>query len=218
MEGMESNTLTWVTDSSYDRKRAADLCGVRWIIFCSKTGLCLTGTFWERSPSASLYRAEMLGLCALHLFARALSEFYKIQESVATLCCDNKKALEQSTYTRCRIRPSAKCADIQRSLKATKHTFKGKFTYLHVYGHHMDKYLLWHQLSLIQQLNCVCDTLAKQAVTLAMIQGYHDRPTQLLPKENVGVVIWGNKITDDVSSPIRFRASKEVARRYLSNR
>jgi hypothetical protein len=59
---------------------------------------------------------------------------------------------------------------------ATKHTFKGKFTYLHVYGH-MDKYLLWHQLSLIQQLNCVCDTLAKQAVTLAMTQGYHDRPT-----------------------------------------
>ena len=82
----------------------------------------------------------------------------------------------------------------------------------------MDKYLLWHQLSLIQQLNCVCDTLAKQAVTLAMTQGYHDRPTQLLPKEDVAVVIWGNKITNDVSSPIRFHASKEVARRYLGNR
>ena len=168
VEGMESNSLTWVTDSLYDRKRAADLCGVRWIIFCSKTGLRLTGTFWERSPSASSYHAEMLGLCALHLFARALSEFYKIQEWEATLCCNNKRALKQSAYTRRRIRPSAKCADIQRSLKATKHTFKGKFTYLHVYGH-MDKYLLWHQLSIIQQLNCVCDTLAKQAVTLAMM-------------------------------------------------
>ena len=82
----------------------------------------------------------------------------------------------------------------------------------------MDKYLLWHQLSLIQQLNCVCDTMAKQAVTLAMMQGYHDRPTQLLPKEDVAVVIWGNKITDDISSPLRFHASKEVARRYLGNR
>ena len=60
-----------------------------------------------------------------------------------------------------------------KNLKAMKHTFKGKFTYLHVYGH-MDKYLLWHQLSLIQLLNCVCNTLAKQAVTLAMTQGYHD--------------------------------------------
>jgi hypothetical protein len=76
VEGMESNTLTWVTNGSYNRKRAADLCGVRWIIFCSKTGQKLTGTFWERSPSASSYRAEMLGLCALHLLARALTEFY----------------------------------------------------------------------------------------------------------------------------------------------
>ena len=65
-EGMKSNTLTWVTDGSYDRKQAADLCGVGWIIFCSKTGIRLTGTFWERSQSASSYRAEMLGLCSLH--------------------------------------------------------------------------------------------------------------------------------------------------------
>jgi hypothetical protein len=67
----------------------------------------------------------MLGLCALHLFARALSEIYKIHEWKATLCCDNKRALELSSYTRQKIRPSAKCADIQQSLKATKHTFKG---------------------------------------------------------------------------------------------
>jgi hypothetical protein len=83
----------------------------------------LIGTFWERSPSASSYRAEMFGLCGLHLLARALSEFYQIQEWEATLCRDNKQALEQSAYTRRRIRLSTKCADIQRSLKATKHTF-----------------------------------------------------------------------------------------------
>jgi hypothetical protein len=125
---MKSNTLIWVTDGSYDQKRAADSCGVDWIIFCNKTGLRLTGTIWERSPSASSYWAEMLSLCTLHLFARALSEFYKIQEWKATMGCDNKRALEQSSYTCCRIRPSAKCADIQQSLKATKHTFTGKLT------------------------------------------------------------------------------------------
>jgi hypothetical protein len=78
VEGKKSNTLVWVTDGLYDQKRAADLSGVGWIIFCSKTGLRLTGTFWKRSPAASLYQAEMLGLCALHLFARALLEFHKI--------------------------------------------------------------------------------------------------------------------------------------------
>jgi hypothetical protein len=109
VEGMKFNTLTWVADGSYDRKRAADLCGVGWVIFCSKTGTRLTGIFWERSPLASSYRAEMLGLCCLHLLARGLSEFHQIKGWEATLCCDDKRALKQSAYTRWRIRPSAKC-------------------------------------------------------------------------------------------------------------
>jgi hypothetical protein len=58
----------------------------------------LTGTFWERSPAGSSYWAEMLGLCALHFFARAFSEFHQIQEWRATLCCNNKRALKLSSY------------------------------------------------------------------------------------------------------------------------
>ncbi len=48
-EGMKNNTLLWVTDGSYDRKKAIDLSGVGWIIFGTKTGFRLTGTFWEKS-------------------------------------------------------------------------------------------------------------------------------------------------------------------------
>ncbi len=102
---MKLNTLKWVTDVLYDRKRAADLCGVGWVIFCSTTGLQLTGTFWERSPSASSYRAEMLGLCCLHLLARALLEFYQIQEWEATLCCDNKEDKAQCKVRRYTKKP-----------------------------------------------------------------------------------------------------------------
>jgi hypothetical protein len=82
----------------------------------------------------------------------------------------------------------------------------------------MDRYLLWHQLSLPQQLNCICNMLAKHAVTLAMMEGSHNRPTQPLPKEDVAVVIWGNKITNNVSHTIRFQASKEAARKYWGNK
>jgi hypothetical protein len=32
-DGMMAGTLIWATDGSYDRKRAADLSGVRWIVF-----------------------------------------------------------------------------------------------------------------------------------------------------------------------------------------
>jgi hypothetical protein len=55
-------------------------------------------------------------------------------------------------------------------------------------------------------------------VILATTQGYQDRPTQLLPKDDDAVVIWGSKITIDFSHPIRLHASKEVARQYLGNR
>jgi hypothetical protein len=64
-KGMKNNTLVWMTDGSYNRKQAADLSAVGWIIFCKRTGLRMTGTFWEKSPSASSFRAEMHGLCCL---------------------------------------------------------------------------------------------------------------------------------------------------------
>jgi hypothetical protein len=55
-------------------------------------------------------------------------------------------------------------------------------------------------------------------VTAAIHNGYHDGPTQLLPKEDVALVIRGNKITGDISPHLQFHASKEVARKYLASR
>jgi hypothetical protein len=52
-DGMSSNYLIWTTDGSHNRKKAADLCGVGWVIFCTKTGLRLMGNFWERLQAAS---------------------------------------------------------------------------------------------------------------------------------------------------------------------
>ncbi len=124
----------------------------------------------------------MLGLCALHLFAQAVAEFHKVEKWSSTICCNNKRALKLSSHHRRRIRPSAKCADIRRNLRTIKHSFISNFKYFHVYGH-MNKYLEWEQLSLIQQLNCVCDTLAKQAITTATLQGYHSRHSRNMGKQ-----------------------------------
>jgi hypothetical protein len=158
----------------------------------------------------------MLGLCALPLLAQAVAAYYKVKGWSAMLCCDNKQALELlSHHQRC-IRPSAKCADIHRSLKTTKQILNGTFRYIHVYGH-MNRYLKWEQLMLTQQLNWVCDMLAKKSITTAIIQGDHDRQSQLLPNKDVALIIWGDKITGYILSPLRFHASKEVARKYLGN-
>ncbi len=180
IQGMESNTLLWVTDGSYDRKHAPVFSRVGWIIFCQTTGKRLVGSFWEKVSSASSYLAKLLGLCLLHIFALALSEFYKLSGWKATLCCDNLRALPLSLHDQRCIKPKATYSDLLRSLHSTKNKFTGCFKYQHVAGH-LDTYLLWHQLSLVQQLNCVCNTTAKGAVHRAIATGYISTPTQILP-------------------------------------
>ncbi len=173
----------------------------------------ILGNFWEQSLTASSFRAEMLGLCALHLLARAISEYYKLDRWTSTLCCNNKQAHLLSSHHRGCIRPSAKCADIRQSFRTTKQTYNVGFTYIHLYGH-MDQHLSWSQLNLPQQLNCVCNTLAKKAVTNAITNGHIEGPTQILPREDAALIIWGDKITGNISRPLRFHASKSVAQKY----
>jgi hypothetical protein len=77
----------------------------------------------------------------------------------------------------------------------------------------MNRFLKWEQLTLTQQL--------KLRMRHAGQEVYHNsqgQMTSLLPKEDVALFIWGNKITGDISSPLRFHASKEVARKYLATR
>jgi hypothetical protein len=139
-KGMKNNTLVWTTDGSYDRNQAADLSAVGWIIFCKRTGLQMTGTFWEKSPSASLFRAEMLGLCCLHLLARGIAKFFDLGQWAAILSCNNKRALELSLNHCRRIKLSANSADIRCSFRATKQGYIRGFKYVHIYGH-MDQFL-----------------------------------------------------------------------------
>ncbi len=51
---------------------------------------------------------------------------------------------------------------------------------------------------------------------MAVISGYYDRPTQILPHKGVALVIWDNKVTGNISTLLHFHASKELARNYLS--
>jgi hypothetical protein len=51
-------------------------------------------------------------------------------------------------------------------------------------------------------------------VTTAIIEGYHKRQAQILPQEDVTLVVWGDKVTGNISGPLRFRTSKSVTRKY----
>ncbi len=82
-----------------------------------------------------------------------------------------------------------------------------------MYGH-MDHHLSWSQLSLTQQLNCVCNTLAKRAVMNAIMKGYHNSPTQIFPREDIALIVWGDKIMGNISSSLCFHTIKSVACKY----
>ncbi len=45
VDSLRNGSLIWATDGSYDQKKAIDLCGVGWMIFCTNTGFRVTGTF-----------------------------------------------------------------------------------------------------------------------------------------------------------------------------
>ena len=83
------------------------------------------------------------------------------------------------------------------------------------YGHvdgHMDKYLLWHQMTPEQHMNGVCNDDAKRAVARSINCMFQNDDKQLLPGEDVAVFARGKKLTSDLSKAIRFEVAREKAK------
>ena len=85
VEGLEKGTIEWCTDGSYHRGRAPNISGAGWMC-CNtapmqpgETQRALKGNFWGNSNSANSYKAEQLGVCAIHHLIAALTSFYKIK-------------------------------------------------------------------------------------------------------------------------------------------
>ena len=69
----------WCVDGLYKRKVASDVCGVEWVVECTKTGNKLEGLFCKVTDDANGYRFEQLGICTIHHLMTALSIFYKVK-------------------------------------------------------------------------------------------------------------------------------------------
>ena len=86
---LAEGTGTWVTNGSFMPDTADNVSGAGLLLYCSKTGHKLTGSFYEESKSAGSHRGEQLGLLAIHIVIVAIIEFYGITVSGTTICCDN---------------------------------------------------------------------------------------------------------------------------------
>ena len=64
-ESLRNKSLVCVTDGSYNKKEAPNVCSAGWTMTCRQSGRKISGTLVEVSPSADSYRGEMLGILAI---------------------------------------------------------------------------------------------------------------------------------------------------------
>ena len=217
VSALRAGNLVCVTDGSYDRQRSPRVCAAGWIIMDTVTGSRLAGSFSEYSTSASSYRGELLGLCAINVILLALTVVGKIDNKPqVTVWCDNRGAVNRASDSSRRIKCGRPCADILRLLRSIRQELPLSTSFIHVKAH-MDDTLSWEQLSLEQQLNCQCDTLAKAAVSRSLEHDHaHTSIGQLLPRESVGLYVQNRKITSDPANELRYLLGKMEAKRFLT--
>ena len=111
----------------------------------------------------------------------------------------------------------AKHADIRRVLRTVHHRLRGHCIYKHVYGH-QDNRKRWEQMTLLEQLNCKCDSLAKAALLQGTISDAQlDIDRQRLPLESAAVFYNKTKLNSECGSEIRYQMGRRDARHfYLS--
>jgi hypothetical protein len=212
--GIEAGTVIGCADGSFDGKRLASLCLAGWILHDSTSCNRLAGSFFEYSPSAGSYSGEVLGLCALQLLLLALEEWYQFSDvPLINIYCDNEKAGEWAQAQSQHIKPGWACTDVLRSYRNTQHLLNVPLTFCHV-SSHMDDLLSWDQLSLPEQLNCMCDSLAKDALQRGILEQYKDK-TNWLPRELSAVYFEDGKVTSDPSDRLRELLGKQHARHFL---
>jgi hypothetical protein len=213
---LRKKTAIMVTDGSFNRSLAPTISGAGWVLVCTDCKQMINGCFYENSPKASSYRGELLGLTAIHHLVAYTLDYYEQPTASGSMHCDNKGALHQASMKRRRVRNNCKHADLLRNLRFIKGKYNFDVSYEYVKAHQDDVFTL-EDLPLIQQLNVMCDQLAKQAVQASIKQTSTRTPqTQLLPREQAALVIDRRKQTTDTATDLRFYLGKIDARDFFT--
>jgi hypothetical protein len=162
-DALLNSTLIDVMDGSFDRHKAKSCSGSGWILVCTASKRTLRGSFYEISAAAGLYRSKLLGLVALHTLILAVADYYNLQGVSGKICCDNISALNQVSRIRKQVRSRIKHSNLQRAICTYKCKVSMALKYEHVKAY-QDAIKPWSMLTLDEQLNVICDELAKGAV------------------------------------------------------
>ena len=100
-----------------------------------------------------------------------------------------------------------------RSFRDTKRTLRLPIWFAHVPAH-IDEVLPWEQLSLTERLNCMCDTLAKEALDKGTRE-ISTPTTNMLPREQAAVFFSDSKATSDPADMLHLELGHREARQFL---
>ena len=199
---IKEDTLRAVTDGSYIRELDPDLCSSALVLECSKGRGRIICSFPEQSLSSNAYRAELLGLMAIHLILLAVSRSTKNLTGHVKIFSDCLGALGRVLHLpNSRIPAKCKHADILKNIMINCKKLPFSLEYLHVRAHQDDK-INYGDLSRPSQLNCWADFTAKTVIWGRI--GLNPLPQKPFPLEPVTIWAGGHKLTPDTISELRF--------------
>ena len=193
-------------EGSYNKNKSTLISGAGWIIRCLASGKSIQGSAYEKSTCAGSYRGEMLGLLALYATTATAHTFFNLNKTSGVIIGDNQGALGQAHRKHKRVTPSSSQTDIIRAIRSAKYRCPETKLEKRWVKSHVDDLKAWRELSLDEQLNTMCDELAKEAVRC----GTEDRrldSKRLLPYESAAIVINGEKITDGMAKEMEYQVA-----------
>jgi hypothetical protein len=200
-DALINRTLIGITEGSFNRHKAKSCSGSGWILVCTASKRTLRGSFNEISAAAGLYQGKLLGLVALHTLILVVADYYNLQ------CVSEKNnisTLNQASRIRKRVRSEIKHSDLQRAIRTYKCKVNMALKYQHIKAH-QEAIKPWSMLTLEEQLNVICDKLAKEAVLRYLSNATPEgRGVQLLPLEKVTILVNGEKLTTNVGQEVRY--------------
>ena len=222
-ECLRTGDLVCVTDGSYNKKSAPDICSAGWVLASKSTRRYIAGTLVERSPWANSYRGELLGMLAIRLFLLALEEYCDAVGQGTGAFCDCKGVITTFEKKTKRVSSGSSNGDVLRVLRAIQARTRGIYHHQHVKGHQDDAQRL-DNLKFEALLNTYCDTWAKNAIieyiTSSGIRsvGSIARDLQKLPLEAASVYLKGVKQTTDVSKGLRKTLGRDRAKEFYAKK
>jgi len=124
---LRNGSDVWVTNDSYSHTMAPSVT-IAWCFFLYQQKK-LHGYFYQFSPNTGSYRAELLGLLAIHSIMSVIENYFHFPTTYSKTCCDNQGALFKSKDDHQRISTGASQTDIKQVLINVKTKLKVTFTY-----------------------------------------------------------------------------------------